>query len=430
MIGERLGPFRIVELLGHGGLSEVYRAYHQETAQDVALKILKHAPDERTRTRFLREAEALQVLKHPNIITVLTVGEFERRPYYTMPFVRVLSLQEVMHQRFQVDRGRFSQDDVLRVVVDVARALRYAHGKGVLHRDVKPGNILMDPEFRPVLCDWGLARLAGTETVTRQGTMLGTPRYMAPEQLQGRRSDQRSDLYSLGMVAYEMATGSIPFDGGEPLAAAVRRLTETIPDLAALSPNLDPALVSLVMDMLARDPAARPEGAGDVVRVLQAMPGAPPPLDGSQDQDATEERQVASLEVVRRNPATFLVAGGLGVAALVALPLLLAGGPRGLELQATCRLVPFADHADVHVETDRRVLLGVRYGEQGQLAAFLQGPGEARREHRLELRELAPDSDYSFALVFEDELGTKHEEPPQRFRTAPAARTVERGRPR
>ncbi|MCC6383503.1 MAG: serine/threonine protein kinase, partial [Dehalococcoidia bacterium] len=185
MIGTLVGPYRIVELLGKGGVGEVYRAYHQETSRDVALKILAQAPDAQARARFAREAEALRGLRHPGIIEIVSVGEFEGRPYYTMPFVRVMSLADLIHQRTQVDRGRFSQDEVLRVVVDVARALRYAHGRGVVHRDVKPGNILVDPQFRPILCDFGLARSAAAETVTRHGTMVGTPRYMAPEQLQG-----------------------------------------------------------------------------------------------------------------------------------------------------------------------------------------------------------------------------------------------------
>jgi len=420
VIGECVGPYRIVELLGQGGASEVYRAYHQETAQDVALKILRTAPDERTRTRFQREAEALKLLEHPGIIRLLGFGEYQRRPYYTMPFVRVLSLQDVFRQRFEVDRGRFSQDEVLRVLTDVARALRFAHAKGITHRDVKPGNILIDPEFRPVLCDFGLARLAGADTVTRQGTMLGTPRYMPPEQLQGRPTDHRSDLYALGMVGYEMATGQIPFDGGEPLAAAVRRLTEAIPPLASRAPHLDQALADLIMAMLAREPGQRPANAGEVVRALEGFPGAPPPLAGADLEDATrEERAPISIEEVVANPLPMALAAGLAACVLVALPAYLWLGHSGPEVRVTCRLVPYAARAEVHLEADHPVMAGVRYGRPGALSAYAS-PGEAAREHKLRLEGLEPGQDHAFALVFEGPDGTPYPQPTQRFRTAPS----------
>jgi serine/threonine-protein kinase len=418
VIGERLGPYRIVELLGRGGLSEVYRAYHQETAQDVALKILQNAPDLRTRTRFMREAEALQVLHHPNIIEILSVGEFQDRPYFTMPFVRVLNLQEVMQQRFQVDRGTFSQDEILRITLDVARALRYSHGKGIIHRDVKPGNILLDPSFRPVLCDFGLARLAGAETVTRQGTMLGTPKYMAPEQLQGRRCDPRSDLYSLGLIAYEMATGSIPFDGPEPLGAAVRRLTETIPDLASQAPHLDLALTSLIMDLLAKNPTQRPHGAGGVVKVLEKMPGAPSPLSEGEADPPTIEDSPPSLEKeLKKSPLSFVLAGGVALLVLVGLPLFLAS-QEGRELTAHCKVIPDSSGAHITFQANRPVFLSVRFGPPGQMFGLKEPPGEASREHQIHLEELSPNTDYAFSLLLREPGGRVHEEAIKRFRTA------------
>ena len=420
MIGERLGPYRIVELLGQGGLAEVYRAYHQETAADVALKILRHAPDGQARKRFAREAEALQGLDHPNIIRVLGAGEHDGRPYYTMPFVRVMNLQEWMSQRFQVDRGRFSQDEVLRILVDVARALRYSHGRGIHHRDVKPGNILVDANFRPTLCDFGLARLGGQETMTRQGTMLGTPRYMPPEQLQGRRTDARSDLYSLAMVGYELATGAIPFDGGEPLAAAVRRLTEPIPDLAPLAPHLDPGLRDLLMDCLSRDPGKRPANAGEVVRALEGLPGTPPPMAGAEEEeDATIEERRPSLEQqARQQPLPFVLGGMLALVMLVAFPLFLQLQDPGLVVAGQARLVPRDRTATLTFEADAPVALGVRYGLPDRLDGYLDSPAGQATRHEIRLEALRPDTEYAFALVLQGGAGKTHTEAPRRFRTA------------
>lgn len=440
MIGELVGPHRIVERLGRGALSEVFRTYNSETSRDVALKILLNPPDQVGRARFAREAEALRALHHPNIIEILQVGEHEDRPWYTMPFVRVLNLQDVVFQRVQVDKGRFSQDEVLRIFVDVARALRYAHAKGFVHRDVKPGNILVDPGFRPILCDFGLARHAGAETLTRHGAMVGTPRYMAPEQLQGKRATPRSDLYALGLVIYEMAAGQVPLGAGEPLAAAVRRLTEDIPPLEAVAPHLAKELTGLVMQMLERDPRQRPEGAAALVEVLEGLPGVPAPLapEGAEtevDAPALEPERVPSIPgdqaapaprphpsgegdpspAVRGGPRAALAAGGaLALAAAAAAYL---GAPGGMQLDARCQVSPGVDRAAFVVEADAPVRLSIRYGAPGRLDGLASPPGGPATRHQVQLDGLRPDTEYAFSLVFQRD-GARHEEPPQRFRTA------------
>lgn len=419
MIGERIGPYRIVELLGRGGLSEVYRAYHQEEAQDVALKILQRAPDSQTRTRFAREAEALKALEHPHIIEILTVGEYLERPYYTMPFVRVRSLQEVMLRRIQEDGGRFSQDEILRVMLDLARALDYAHANGVLHRDVKPGNILLDPQFRPTLCDFGLARLAGAESVTRQGTMVGTPRYMAPEQLQGRRCDGRTDLYSLGLVAYEMAAGEIPFDSPESMSSAVRRLSESIPPIHERAPQLSPELAGCISQLLEANPTARPQKASEVVALLEALPGAPPPVGPG----APEPSEGPTPELVPGPdpvpaPRRSWVPAALGALVLLGgLAWTLGPGGSAAPLPVQCRVEPFRDHAILTLEAGEPVHLGVRFGFPGRLAGFQEAPGPAR-SHRMVLEGLTPDREYAFSLTLRREGGASHEEALRRFHTA------------
>ncbi len=428
VIGERLGPYRIVELLGQGGLAEVYRAYHQEEAQDVAIKILRSKPDSHTLARFQREAEALKPLQHPNIIQVLSVGEHQGRPYYTMPFVRVLTLGEIMHQRWRVDGRQFTEDEVVRILIEVARALRYAHGRGIIHRDVKPDNILVDPNFRPILCDFGLARLGGHETMTTQGTMLGTPRYMAPEQLQGRRCDARSDLYSLGLVGYELITGKIPFDGGEPLASAVRRLTEPVPPMVPPKP-LRPEVTELIQACLSIRTEDRPGGAGDFVRALESHPGAPPPLLEHESLDTVENRPQAVEQASPQKPVGWIIAGGLGASLLLAGPIFLWAGGKPQVIRCSARLTPQTTSASLDFESDSPTTLGVRYGLPGRLMGYADSPLGRATHHQLVLESLLPDTQYEFELVLSENDTSTHTEKPRQFRTAKRIRRSEKGAP-
>ncbi len=423
MIGELVGPYRIVERLGRGALAEVYRAYHQESARDVALKVLLQAPDRHARERFAREAEALRQLRHPSIIEILSVGEHEGCPYYTMPFVRVISLQDMLFQRVQVDHGRFTQDEVLRVVVDVARALKYAHAKGFVHRDVKPGNILVSPDFRPILCDFGLARHAAAETLTTQGTMVGTPQYMAPEQLQGRRADARSDLYSLALVGYEMAAGKLPLAGGEPLAAAIRRLTEPIPPLASAAPQLAVEVSELIMRMLEADPRKRPASAAEILQVLERVPGAPPPLESEDPDTQVGTPALAPPDDAASAPTRVPAAAvaGLGVLGL-SLAVWWGAASRSGDLEARCLVVPAVREASIEVGSDTPIRVSVRYGRPGSLDGMKSLPGAPALSHRIVLDGLAPATEHAFQLLFSLPDGTTHEEPVQRFRTAEGPR--------
>lgn len=442
MIGERVGPYRIVEELGRGGYSEVFRAYHQEDSRDYALKILKEVPDKKARSRFARELEALRTLRHPNIIEVVSVGEHLERPFFTMPFVRVQSLETLMKQRIGEDRGRFTQDEVQRIAVDVARALRAAHSKGITHRDVKPGNVLVDSSFRPILCDFGLARLANLDTVTRQGTMLGTPRYMPPEQLQGRRTDGRGDLYSLGMMLYEMAAGRIPLAGDDPLASAIRRLTEDIPPLSEAAPHLDPCLTEAIHRCLDRDPNQRFQQASELIEILEGMPGTPEPLQSPESSLDTVEDAAPPLETPASSSgptsSTPRVAPGssypssewmprkpvhwVGVLALlgvaVSLPSVLLAR-RGPISEATCRVSPEHDRATLELRLDEPAQVRVDFGAGGQLGGFRESPSVSK-EHRFVLEPLPPKSSIRYRLEFRFADDSVHQDKIQTFRTGKA----------
>jgi serine/threonine-protein kinase len=204
--------YKVIRLLGRGGMGAVYLARERALDRMVAIKVLRvEASDTEGSERFLREARTAARLTHPNIVPLHTFGEAEGLMYFVMGFVQGESLGEKLKRE-----GRLDPDEVRRILADVAAALHYAHERGVVHRDIKPDNILIDDETgKPMLADFGIARsAAGGRTLTELGTTLGTPHYMSPEQAAAERDvDGRSDLYSLGVVGYQMLAGRCPFEG-------------------------------------------------------------------------------------------------------------------------------------------------------------------------------------------------------------------------
>ena len=202
--GERiLGSYRLVEQIGKGGMGEVYRAQHLRLGREAAVKILpvNLASEADFLKRFEREAASAASLDHPNILPVWDYGEQGGVPYLVMPYIRSGTLKE------RLGRGPLSRQDILRYLSQMADALDYAHEKGIIHRDVKPANMLLDERGRLYLSDFGIAKaLEGAEGLTRTGVGVGTPEYIAPEQAQGR-ADSRSDLYALGIILYELLAG-------------------------------------------------------------------------------------------------------------------------------------------------------------------------------------------------------------------------------
>ena len=270
-IGARLGHYRILSLLGRGGMADVYRAEDERLGREVALKALppEFARDPERIERFEREVRAAARLNHPNIVTVHEFGQGEGLHFYTMTLMPGGDLKA----RIRANPNGMPPAEARAVAAAVARALGYAHRRGYVHRDVKPENILFDEEGTPQLTDFGIARAMESGTrMTATGMSIGSPHYMSPEQAQGLKVDGRSDLYSLGVVLYEMLTGRLPFEAGNTLAVALAHLNDPVPDLPAALAGWQPVLDRL----LAKAPEDRYGSAAELAKVLSAE--ASPPM--------------------------------------------------------------------------------------------------------------------------------------------------------
>ena len=261
--GVRLGHYRILDLLGRGGMADVYRAEDERLGREVALKLVppEFARDPDRVERFEREVRAAAKLTHPNIVTVHEFGRERDQPFYTMALMRGGDLKA----RIRAHPEGMPPEEARGIALAVARALEYAHGRGFVHRDVKPENILFGEDGAPQLTDFGIARAMSSGTrMTATGMSIGSPHYMSPEQARGQPVDGRSDLYSLGVVLYEMLTGRVPFDAADTLAVALRHLNDPVPPLPGHLAEWQPLLDRL----LAKSPADRYVSAGELVDVL------------------------------------------------------------------------------------------------------------------------------------------------------------------
>ncbi len=220
--------FALKKCLGSGGAAEVFLAVDLKRSRLVAIKVLSQSRFGNTIAvrRFIKESQTISRLHHPNIIRIIGAGKANDRHYMVMEF-----LPESLKQRIRV-RKPIGLQESLTIVNQIASALFYAHGKGFIHRDVKPDNIMFRADGTPVILDFGIARvLEATSKITRSGTSLGTPRYMSPEQLKAKRVDGRSDIYSLGVVLYEMISGVPPFKGSQTMSVVLKHITEPVPKL-------------------------------------------------------------------------------------------------------------------------------------------------------------------------------------------------------
>ena len=255
--GQTFGSYRLEGLLGRGGMGEVYTARHLRlTGRLAAVKVLPAslATEPDFLRRFEQEANSAASLDHPNILPVWDYGEQDGTPYLAMPLVTSGSLKELLERR-----GSLSPDEAERYLTPIAEALDYAHSRGLLHRDVKPANILLRDDGRPQLADFGIAKAieAGqTGGLTNAGGGIGTPEYMAPEQIEGR-AEKRSDFYSLGVALYQMLSGRVPYDGATPYEIALKQLSTPLPPIRQFRPDLSPAIEAVLQRVLAKDPADR-----------------------------------------------------------------------------------------------------------------------------------------------------------------------------
>jgi serine/threonine protein kinase len=256
VVGETVAErYELEELVGHGGMSSVYRAHDSLLERYVALKVLheQYSKDEDFVERFKREARSVAQLQHPNIVTVIDRGEQDGRQYIVFEYVEGENLKE-----FVVRKGRLQVREALEIAIEVARALGFAHEHGLVHRDVKPQNVLLNGDGRAKVTDFGIARSLDVEQgVTQTGTVLGTSNYIAPEQASGKRVDQHSDVYSLGVVLYEMLTGDVPFPGESFVAVALKHVNEPPPSVLDGRGDIPLRVAEAVDRALEKDPERR-----------------------------------------------------------------------------------------------------------------------------------------------------------------------------
>jgi serine/threonine protein kinase len=268
--GRTIGGYEITEEIGRGGMAVVCRAYQPQLERWVAIKIMQtEADSQEFLARFRREAKAIAALRHPNVLTIYDYGEERGLAYIVMEYVPGGSLK--MH----LTKQPMEWPDAATLTIPVGRALAYAHSQGIIHRDVKPANILLARPDWPLLADFGLVKLLDRQRgITQPGTSLGTPTYFSPEQAAGDEVDHRSDIYGLALVLYRLLTGKLPFDTTSPIDAMLSRLRDDPIPARKANPSISRKLDGAIMRALAREPKHRYSSMEDMVAALEQLPGS------------------------------------------------------------------------------------------------------------------------------------------------------------
>jgi serine/threonine-protein kinase len=318
VVGELIaGRYELEELVGTGGMSSVYRAHDRLLERNVALKILheQFTGDGDHVERFRREARAVAQLAHPNIVTVIDRGEQDSRQFIVFEYIPGANLKGLVERT-----GPLPERDALRLGLQVARGLAFAHGQGLVHRDVKPQNVLLTEEGRAKVTDFGIARsLEVAGGLTRTGTVMGTSDYIAPEQARGAHVDELSDVYSLGAVLYELLTGEVPFSGDNFVAVAMRHINEPPPSVRERRPDVSPRLDAAIRRAMAKDPGDRFRSMEELAAELQGCLGE---LDGTGD---TSSEQTIVVSPPSRRDRRRMRRSGVDRPSVWPLILLLAG---------------------------------------------------------------------------------------------------------
>ncbi|MFN8456542.1 MAG: serine/threonine-protein kinase, partial [Anaerolineae bacterium] len=264
LTGTTLGQYEIIQKIGQGGMAHVFKAYQRALDRFVAIKVLSPtlAEEPGFTERFHREAQAVARLHHPNILQVFDFGIHDKYSYIVMRYVEnSTTLDELIHNGTPLER-------LIDYIVQVADALHYAHEQDIVHRDVKPSNILIDGKWA-LLSDFGLVKMGQSSShLTQTGTGLGTPAYMAPEQASGLKVDRRADIYALGIILHRILTGTVPHDAPTPFAILVKRSTEPVPPLRQMKPDIPESVEHVVLRSLAKEPDARYSTATDFAQAL------------------------------------------------------------------------------------------------------------------------------------------------------------------
>ena len=255
--------YKIIRKIGHGGMAKVYLATHESLQRDVAIKVMSQNPrdDQSYSDRFIREARIVAQLTHNNIITVYDVGVHDGNHYIAMEFLPGETLDDKI-------KAGITPEDSLKLLKKISKGLQYAHDKNFIHRDIKPENILFREDNTPVISDFGIARATESETkMTAEGAVIGTAIYMSPEQAQGHPLDSRTDLYSLGIVFYEMLTGEVPYNAEATIAIVFKHITEPIPALDEKNEKYQ----AILNRLMAKEVADRYPSGNDIIRDIELL---------------------------------------------------------------------------------------------------------------------------------------------------------------
>ena len=342
--GQMLGPYRIINQIGRGGMATVYKAYQPSIDRYVAIKVLPSqlAESKEFATRFHQEARIIASLEHPHILPVFDYGESDGMAYFVMRYLDAGTLKDRM-----IEGRPLPVKEIDRLFTQLAEALSYAHSRGIVHRDLKPANALIDSHGHVFLTDFGIAKLleSASPRLTQTDAIMGTPAYISPEQAQANPVDQRSDIYSLGIILYEMVTGSVPFVAETPLAVLFKHISDPLPPPSLVKPDIPAPIEQVILKALAKDPNDRFTTAGEFVtawkRALEqaekmqpateAMTVPPaPPVAGAPSQPRPASVPKAASAAGR--PTVWIVGCLVGVCALFSLAgvALIASNWRGL----------------------------------------------------------------------------------------------------
>ena len=268
--------YQLEEFVGKGGMALVFRATDMRTGHDVAVKILRPEfnGDEEFIERFRREALAASKMSHHNIVNLLDVGNEDNYHYLVLEYMRGRTLKAVI-----ADKGKLPESIAAQIAIRILSALQHAHSNGIIHRDLKPGNVLVNAEGHIKVADFGIARVAGSNTLSKNDSVIGSAHYFSPEQARGEDVTVASDIYSVGVVMYEMLTGRVPFDGDTPVAIALQHISSLPQPLTALEESVSPAMERVVLTALNKDPQNRYRSASDMARAIRAALNHPDTSD-------------------------------------------------------------------------------------------------------------------------------------------------------
>jgi tRNA A-37 threonylcarbamoyl transferase component Bud32 len=332
--GTTLGKYRLIEKVGQGGMAQVYKAYQADLDRYVAVKVLHPhlIGDEDFAARFRREARAVAALEHPHIVRVYDFDADAGVAFLVMERLEGRSLKAVLRD-LDCQGEKMALGEVSRIVGAIAEALDYAHHQGLVHRDIKPSNVILAGNGRPVLTDFGIARIVeGSTAITESGGTLGTPAYMSPEQCKGETGDARSDIYALGVLMYQLCTGRVPFDADTPYAVILKHISSPLPSPRSQRPDLPEAVERVILKAMAKEPGGRYQSAGEMGRALKAAVGGGGPslVQGVAVGPSLPDRLSGTVHALWSNKAVRIV-GLVILTVLVCVTVLLVTRPARIE---------------------------------------------------------------------------------------------------